>query len=222
MSAGFLARLVVMPVALFLCGLLLSLYIRQWTRSKRPATGHQYSSPFPRKDPYTPATSVGSRRDAGACTAATITRPNYSQRHTQPTVANHSEAHNTCSINRGADVLATLRPARLGSCRRVDASLESPIDPRHPFQLKCVPAGKVSLHLESAWLQPLPPVWAELEGLLEQPLWRNSSGGSSCYSRPASWYGVIVTREPREAGMKCGFRAGPRPTIQADQTTARR
>jgi hypothetical protein len=178
--------------------------------------------PVPTKNYHSPATSISSFGCAGVHNVAAASRPVHSQWHARLEVADQSAVCCTFHIYRGAEVLADAHLSRDKSSSRVKAIRESLIDRQSPFLLKCGSAQRFSLDLESAWPQPLQPAWTESKGLLEQQLWRNSSGNSSCYSRPASWYGVAVTGELSEADLDCGFRAGPGPTIRAGQTTARR
>ena len=220
MSTALLAGLIVIPVAFCLCILLVFLGVWAQMRGRNSAT--RKPLPVPTKNYHSPATSVSSFKCAGVHNVAAPSRLVHSQWHARPEVADQSAACRTFTIYRGADVLADAHLPRVKGYSQVKAIMEPLVDRQGPFPLTCGSAQRFSLDLESAWPQPLQPAWTESKGLLEQQLWRNSSGNSSCYSRPDSWYDVAVTGGLREADLNCGFGAGPGPTVRAGQTTARR
>jgi hypothetical protein len=216
MSSASTAVLVAIPVTYFLCGLLMSLYIWLQARRRQIPLQHQHPPPVPLKDSYTPATSTSLQHSARACTAATTTKPSNSQQHAWPTAAKRSAAHSLLGIDQIADVLAAVYPARLRSCRQKELSSETLVGRQSPFQIKCKGMGRFSSDLESAWPQPLQPAWTKQDRLPEQQLWRNSSGGSSFYSRPSSWRSVSDTEGVEEdivcwPGVGLGITVGWEP-----------
>ncbi len=222
MSALSVAGLVLVAVAFFLCGMLISLYIWRQTRSRHLAIQYQHCpSLLEKRQLRTPATPTSLQHYTKACGATATTQLSSSQWYAQATVTDEYRTHNAFSTNQSADVLTAIRPARLQNYKQVDSVIESPIDRESPFQLKRASARRFSSDLERAWPQLLPPAQTEQEGLLERLLWRNSSGGSSCYSRPSSWYSVAGTEQSEEA-TNCGFRAGSGPTTRIDQALAHR
>lgn len=220
MSTAFIAGLVAVPVVFFLCVLLVFLGTWAQMQSTSSATRHRNPLPVPAKDYHSPATSTGSFKCAGVRSVATLSRPVHSQWHARPKVTDQRAACSTFKIYRGADALAAAHLPSVKSYSQVKAIVEPLIDRKSPFPLPCGSAQRVSLDLESAWPQPLQPAWTEREGLLEQQLWRSSSGGSSCYSRPGSWRSVSDTEELAE-NLDCGFGAGPGPMVRLNQTPAR-
>jgi hypothetical protein len=216
MSATSTAGLITMLVVFFLCGLLMFLYIWLQARSRQLPPQHQHPPPVPPKDPYTPAASISLQHSAKACTAATTTKPSNSRRHAWPTAAKRSAVHSLFGMDQRADGLAVVYPARLGSCGQTDLSSETLVGRQSPFQIKCKGIRRFSSDPESAWPQPLQPAWTKQDRLPEQQLWRNSSGGSSCYSRPSSWYSVAELQE-REEDVECRLVAGLGLTAEWDQ-----
>ena len=191
------------------------LYLWQRTRSRHVVVRYHHGSFPPEEKLPAPATSASSR--CSVYSAATPIRPSHNKWDYRTTATDQSTAPATFHIDRGVATLATVQPARLESYGQAAIALESPIDRRSPFQLKRGSARRFVSNSERAWPQPLLLAETEQDNLLEQRPWRNSSGGSSCYSRPSSWYSVADTGEPPARELSCGFGAGPGPTIQADQ-----
>lgn len=184
MSTASMVRLISVLVAFCLCGVLVVLYLWQRTRSRHVVVQYHHGSSLPGEKLHAPAASVSSR--CSVYSAATPIRPSHIKRDYWTPATDQSTAPATFHVNRGVIGLAPVQPARLGSCRRAAITLESPIDRGSPFQLKRGSARRFTSNSERAWPQPFLLAETELDNLLKQQPWRNSSGGSSCYSRPSS------------------------------------
>jgi hypothetical protein len=201
--------LAVTLLAFFLCGMLLMLCIWLQKRSIQLMTQHEQYPHMVRKNFYTHSTSGSSHQSDGLCSAATVTTPNHNDWTAQITTG-HNLTPSVLRVNQDEDVLATIRPARLANCRQENTNFGLFSDERSVSISGYERARGLDLDLERGWLQPLSPTWSEREGLLEQQLWRNSSGGSSCYSHPSSWYGSANAEEVQA-------RPQLEPTTQAGQ-----
>ena len=222
-SVALVVGLVTAVVACFLCALLTLLYAQRQGNGRKSSRTPKSLLPVLEKNYYhTPTLSTSSFGCTKANSAATSTTPVHSQWHTQPSTADHRAGYSTPIAYQSAEVLAAAHAPRLHSHNPLGTTLALPTDSRNSFSLKSASARRLGLDLERVWPPLLPQVQTERNSWQGQLLWRNSSGGSSCYSRPSSWYSISSTEELGEADLSCGLGAGPGPTLYAQHTTAYR
>lgn len=217
LSVAIGSALVMGAVACLMCALLALLYARHWISgekySQRPRSA---LSRLEKNYYYTHAISTSSFGCAGASTVADSNTPAHSQWHAQPSAIDYRAACSTQSDRHSAEALPTIQKPKPQGRSLLDATVALPTDCRNSSLLDDAPARRLGLDLERAWLKPLPLAHTKSFRLEEQLLWRNSSGGSSCYSRLSSWYSVANAGGSQEEELRCELGAGPGPTIQVD------
>lgn len=200
MPTKYTAALAVILVAFVLSGLLM-LFIWLQTRSKQLAT-HGEEDPYTFKDKlHTPRRLHQSAR---LCSALPVTNTSH-RGWTAHAKTNEDAAPDTLHIKRGSATLTTAQPVWLGSRRQLDAVLDSPIDYRSPSGSKRKSLRRFTSDPECAWPKPLLLTKTQQRDSLEQQPWRNSRGGSSCYSRPSSWYSAANRSELQETDSSHEF-----------------
>jgi hypothetical protein len=217
-SALLVAGLVIAIVALSLCTLLTFQHIQNRIHSRN----HLKQSPsllpvLEKTHRHTPASSTSSFNCSRAKAVAASTTLVHSQWHAQKRPADRTASYGMQSIYQSIEELATTQSPRPQGHKQSGAIAESLLDDRGSYQPKDASARRLGLDLERVWPQPLLPAQTERSGRQEQWLWRNSSGGSSFYSRPSSWYSVTDAGEQEGAVVEYAFGAGPGPTIRANQ-----
>ena len=218
-NRGLVAGLAVTVAVFLLCMLLALLRIclhrtRSATSPKRPKALPPMLEKFYCHTSTSSASSFGCSQSKATTFSPTPVR---NQWHTLARAADHRAACNTHSICQSAEVPAPGQSTGTQGREQAVISPASLLEDIGSSLPNDASARRFGLDLERVWLQPLPSAQIERDSLQKQSLWRNSSGGSSCYSRPSSWYSVADTGEPPARELSCGFGAGPGPTIQADQ-----
>ncbi|KAH9861339.1 hypothetical protein J1614_011085 [Plenodomus biglobosus] len=218
MSVEYAAGLAVTLVAVILCGVLLLLCA--WLQVHNRQLAPQQQKKFPHKlgEKFHTHINPGKlQRSEGFRSTATVTHPSNSRCAAQ-TTADQDTARNAFHVGRDAAAPATLQLVRLGNCRRSDAVFESSLDCGSPSRWQRESTGTFSSELDCAWPRPLVITRNNQQDPLKQQVWRNSSGGSSYYSRPSSWYSAANTGELEDTGLSRVCRAGPGPTVWIDQS----
>jgi hypothetical protein len=206
-STAVVVGIVAIPVALFTCALLAFICI--WTRVHRTrlAAGYQTRPPVPEKDYAQPSRVTRWGKDTRDG------RPPTAQQHMArvPLVTTQCASYTTLHTTLGADfasstTLAT--PTELeqeterGTRKRQEdegAVCELPsLATIFSSQEEGRQLSAIDVDLEGAWPKPLQLARLKQATRREPQLWRNSSGGSSFYSRPSSWRSVSDIDELEE------------------------
>jgi hypothetical protein len=217
MPVASITGLVIVSAALCLCGLFSLLYVWRQRRSRR-ALQYQHHPSLLTDKLYSPVSSASPRHVAERAAP----RTSRCQWRTQTAAADQSAAPSTVFAGQSADAVSAVPPARLRSSTQAAAGLEPPIHTTRPFRLKRGSARRFVANPERAWPQPLLLAQTFQDSLVEQRMWRSSSGGSSCYSRPSSWYSVGSRDGLGEADTYRELEAGSGPTLQADKVMMHR
>lgn len=192
MSATSFTGLLIMPLAFFMCALLILLYVWLQARREQLAIQQRYQSLPSKRDLFAPTVSNKIQHGSQAYTAFPATTSRFSWESTYPIVAaNCGIKVPAATIKQESDIHSPIRSTPPKSFIDTNSTTELLGNCRNLFQLKEGSIKRSSLESESAGLQPLPLVWTKQKTFQEQRIWRNSSSGSSCYSRPASWYSVL-------------------------------
>lgn len=223
MSSTSITGLLIVPLAFFACGLLISLYVWIQARKKRLVIRHQPQSIPSKRDFHTPTIPGTIPQSSMAYTTPPAITSRFSWSSTCPTTATQDEVKTPVTdILQKRDTIASINLPPPDSFLYPNSSLQLFCNNTSSFQTQKKSTERSSVESQRVWLQPLPLVWKKKETCQEQRVWRNSSGGSSYYSRPASWYSTPDTRALEEARLEFGLGAGPGPTIRIDQATAYR
>lgn len=224
LSVAVAIGLVIAIVACFLCALFALLYARSQMSGRELSQKPRSFLPR-RKDDYyhAPTMSTSSFGCAEVSRTAAVATLVHNEWHTQPSKTDSRAAHGMQDDCQSTEVLASAPGnPELEGYEPSDSLVVLLTDCRGLVLSESTSARRLGLDLERAQLQLLPPAHTKRGSSQEQLLWRNSSGGSSCYSRPSSWYSVPTTEEPGKIDLGCGFRGGPGPTIRTHHATAYR
>lgn len=221
-NRGLVAGLAVTVAVLLLCMLLALLRIclhrtRSTTSPERP------KALPPMLEKFYCHTSTSSTSSFGCSQSKATTfspMPVRNQWHTLARAADHRAACNTHSICQSAEVPAPGQSTGTQGREQAVISPASLLDDIGSSLPDDASARRFGLDLERVWLQPLKSAQIERDSLQKQSLWRNSSGGSSCYSRPSSWYSNSSTGEFEATWLIHGLSLGQGPTMHVRSATA--
>jgi hypothetical protein len=214
-STAVIVGIVAVPVALFTCALLAFICIWARVHYTRLAAGYQSRPPVPEKDYARPSRVTRCRK------GTSDGRPPTAQQHMArvPLVTTPCASYITLHSSSGAEsasstTLAT--PAQLEQETEREAKKrqkneeglrELPLlDPIFSLQVEGRQSRAFNVDLEGAWPEPLQRARIKQATSRELQRWRNSSGGSSFYSRPSSWRSVSDIDELEEL-ITCRLRA---------------
>lgn len=210
-SAPVIVGIVAIPVALFMCALLAFIYIWARVHRTRLAARYQTRPPVPEKDYAQPSRVI--RWEKGTSDY----RPPAAQQHIArlPLVTTQCASYTTPHSILGAEfasstTLATPTELEQGTERETrkrqedkGAVCELPsLGPIFSSQGEGRQPSALDRDLEGAWPKPLQLARLKQTTRREPQQWRNSSGGSSFYSRPSSWRSVSEIDE-LEAIITC-------------------
>lgn len=194
--------LVVVSIVSVLFALLICLYIWRQICCRFVAAEKQNALFALEKAASSPAALTDLYRGTTAHNAPTVDTTVLTKSYFQPDSVSQPTAGRTFSIYRGTDILDAvyLPPIRVEGSYQTHGSADSPTNCQSPPNLNRECAGRSSAGLTISWPQLYLPTQDKRSSSLGQT-WRNSSGGSSYYSRPSSWYSVSDARGPWGTGQ---------------------